>query len=417
MKKFLTRINRNYLLLLLIILVISSIGGYFIVKAIILNEAKETLLGRELLIKNQIFETGKVVDIYPIVEVKKIEKQTQEKPLLKEVYIKDEFENELEPYLEFSNQIKIKDSWYFLKLRQSVFENEDLVIVLVVTLFTMLLLAFAISFFISKKMNKTVWTDFEHNLHRIENFDFDKNKNLNLNPSNIEEFDRLNKVVVQLTEKLKSDYLLLKEFTENASHEIQTPLSIVLLNLEEILQQDLNEGTFKKVIAAINGVKRLSTLNQSLILLTKIENRQFKAEKKVSLNDIIKLKLEEFDTLIESKKLSVEYHADGTLMVMINGQLAELLVNNLLSNAINHNVPGGQIQISINGIELKICNSGEINSLTDEIIFNRFTRGNSTSFGLGLSIVKKICETHNLEIHYFQNESHCFIIRSKSVNN
>jgi signal transduction histidine kinase len=391
----------------------ASIGGYFIVKVLILNEAKETLLGTELLIKSQISETGEVSDIYPIIEVKRINEQTETKPLLKEIYIKDEFEDEMEPYLEYSNQIKINDSWFSIKLRQSLFESEDLVIVLALTLFALLLLAFALSFFISKKMNKTVWAGFEHNLHEIENFDFGNRNDLKLNSSNIEEFDRLNRVVIQLTEKLKSDYLLLKEFTENTSHEIQTPLSIVLMNLEEVLQQDLNEETFKKVVNSINAIKRLSTLNQSLILLTKIENRQFKAEKTLSFKNIINNKLEEFKNLIESKKLNVVFHSGQDFTIEMSEHLADVLLNNLLSNAINHNIAGGRIQISINEKEIKTCNSGNKTSLTDKTIFDRFSRGNSNSFGLGLFIVKKICEIHNLEIHYHQNELHCFTINPK----
>ncbi len=108
-----------------------------------------------------------------------------------------------------------------------------------------------------------------------------------------------------------------------------------------------------------------------------------------------------------------EFRESRIFLVKINDQLAEVLINNLLSNAINHNIEGGIIQISVNENELKICNSGEINSLQDEFIFKRFTKGHSTSFGLGLSIVKKICETHNLEVNYQKNELHCFTIQPK----
>lgn len=411
--KFLTKINRNYFLLLTLILLGVSIAGYFILQAIVLDDTKENLLEKEYLIKKQILETSEVTNIYPIIEVKKIDHKTIEKHFFKEIFIKNELEDELEPFLEYSNQVKIKDSYYSIKLRQSYFESEDLVIILALSLFILLLSAFGISFFITKKMNKTIWADFEHNLQEIEKFSFTENKNLNLLKSDIEEFDRLNKVINNLTEKLKTDYLSLKEFTENASHEIQTPLSIALLNLEEVLQQKLTAEIFKKVVSSINAIKRLSTLNQSLILLTKIENRQFSADKTLIINDIVKRKVQEFATLFETKKLKVELHIEQDFELKINEQLAELLINNLLSNAVNHNITGGSIQISIQKKELKICNTGETNSLTDETIFNRFTKGNSKSYGLGLAIVKNICETHNLEIHYIKNELHCFTINSK----
>jgi len=412
--KFLTKINRNYFLLLTLILIGVSIPGYFVIQVIILKDAKENILEKEYLIEKHLLKTGDVPNIYPTIEVKIIDRKTIEKPLFKEVLIENEHEEELEPFLEYSNQVKIGDQYYSIKLRQSSFERADLAIILALFLFILLLSAFGISFFITKKMNKSIWAEFEHNLREIENFSFSENKKLNLVNSDIEEFDRLDRVVNNLTEKLRSDYLSLKEFTENASHEIQTPLSIVLLNLEEVLQQEMTADTFKKVVSSINAIKRLSTLNQSLILLTKIENRQFKADKILIINDIVRRKVQEFETFFETKKLKIELHLEQDFKLKINEQLAELLIGNLLSNAVNHNIPGGSIRIFIQEKELKICNTGETNSLTDKTIFNRFAKGNSKSYGLGLAIVKNICETYNLEIHYSTNELHCFTITPKS---
>jgi len=412
--KFLTKINRNYFLLLTLILIGVSIPGYFVIQVIILKDAKENILEKEYLIEKHLLKTGDIPNIYPTIEVKIIDRKTIEKPLFKEVLIENENEEELEPFLEYSNQVKIGDQYYSIKLRQSSFERADLAIILALFLFILLLSAFGISFFITKKMNKSIWAEFEHNLREIENFSFSENKKLNLVNSDIEEFDRLDRVVNNLTEKLRSDYLSLKEFTENASHEIQTPLSIVLLNLEEVLQQEMTADTFKKVVSSINAIKRLSTLNQSLILLTKIENRQFKADKILIINDIVRRKVQEFETFFETKKLKIELHLEQDFKLKINEQLAELLIGNLLSNAVNHNIPGGSIRIFIQEKELKICNTGETNSLTDKTIFNRFAKGNSKSYGLGLAIVKNICETYNLEIHYSTNELHCFTITPKS---
>lgn len=411
--KFLTKINRNYFFLLTLILLAVSISGYFIIQAIILNDAKESLLEREFLIKKHILKTGEIPNIYPTVEVKIIDRRVTDKPQFKEVEIENELEKELEPFLEYSSQVKIGDWYYSIKLRQSSFERTDLALILALFLFILLLSAFVISYLISGKMNKSIWAQFEHNLGEIEKFSFDEKQNLNLIKTDIEEFDRLDKVVTDLTKKLRSDYFSLKEFTENASHEIQTPLSIVLLNLEEVLQQDLNSETFQKVVSSINAIKRLSSLNQSLILLTKIENRQFKAEQVIILNDIVRRKISEFEPFFETKKLKVELHSDQDFKLIINEQLAELLIGNLLTNAVNHNIQGGRIHISIQENKLEIYNTGEENSLTDNTIFNRFAKSNSKSFGLGLAIVKNICETYNLEIHYYKNDFHCFIITSK----
>ena len=60
--------------------------------------------------------------------------------------------------------------------------------------------------------------------------------------------------------------------------------------------------------------------------------------------------------------------------------------------------------------KLKICNTGTLNKLTNETIFNRFTKENSQSYGLGLAIVKQICNTHNMTIQYLKSDFHCFVL-------
>lgn len=412
--KFLTKINRSYFITLTIVLLISSVVGYLILHQVILNETKEALLGKANLLKGQIAETGEIPNLYPVIEVKKNHRLDKPGAAFKEIFIYNAEEDEMEPFLEFSIQERIGDSFYSIKLRQSTFENEDLVIILALTISLLLLSSFVILFFIGRRINKTIWSDFEQNLTKIENFDFNEKTDLHLVNSDIEEFDRLNRVVAKLTQKLKSDYMSLREFAEDASHEIQTPLSIARLSLDEILQQNPGKEIFEKVVAAINALKRLSSLNQSLLLLTKIENKQFKADQTISFIHITKRKLEEFDALLQMKKLTVELDFKEDFSVKMNQELAERLFNNLFSNAIHHNREGGTIKIQIKKDEFKICNSGLPNSLDNETIFNRFAKGNSKSHGLGLAIVKKICSTHSLHIHYTKNDLHCFTIHQNT---
>ena len=305
-------------------------------------------------------------------------------------------------------------NWYIVKIRQSSFENEDIILILALTLFILLSSVFMISFSSTRRMNRTAWSGFERNLHEIESYSFRLNKDISLERSDIEEFERLNIAVTDFTSRLKSDYLMLKEFTENASHEIQTPLSIALMNLEEILQHDLKEDVFKKVVTVINSLKRLTTLNQSLILLAKIENMQFKKGSEVSLNEIILRKKEDLSAFIDAKNLDVKIKAEGNFFIRMNVYLSDILIGNLFTNAINHNVTGGMIRIFIKPGFIQICNTGENHALTNKTIFNRFASGNPKSPGLGLAIVRQICETHNLEVQYAKEELHCFTIRIKS---
>jgi len=170
--KFLNKVNRSFLILLTSVLLVSSVAGYFILRYIILDETKESLVEKENLLRKQIVETGEIPNLYPVMEVKELNRLTQRSPEFRMIMIQDDDEDELDPYLEYSNQIKIGDSFYSIKLRQSTFENEDLVIIIAFSLFIILAVAFGILFFISKQTNKTSWVDFEQNLKAIEEFNF-----------------------------------------------------------------------------------------------------------------------------------------------------------------------------------------------------------------------------------------------------
>jgi len=408
--KFLTKINRNYLFLFSLVLVILSITGYFVLKSIILDSTKESLAARSVLIKKQIEETNVIPELKPLIEVVELKEPFREKKQFNQVSYFNPAEKENEIYLEYAENIQIKNKVYQIKIREASVESEDLELSIAIPIFTLLLAAFAISYFITKRLNKTTWNIFEHNLKQIENFDFRKNTEIQLRSSNIDEFDRLNTVVHNLTDKLKRDFLSLKEFTENASHEIQSPLAIASLNLEEILQLELKEEPFKKVVAAIHAIKRLSALNQNLLLLTKIENNQFAATGFIVLNELIQRKIDEFEPLFRERNSTVTFTSQSGFEVKMNPQLAEILLNNLLSNAVNHNFKNGYVNIKADQNELTFCNTGLASVLDNETIFNRFVKGDSKSHGLGLAIVKQICDTHQLKIHYAHNELHCFTI-------
>ena len=408
--KFLTKINRNYLLLFSTGLLVISFAGYFILNKIIKDSTKENLLKQEALIVQQIEENNSLPNLKPLIEVTELLDIQAIKSGFAEIYIYDSLENEQEPYIEYSNIVHVNQKAYLIKIREAAFESEDLAISIGTSILVLLLVAFGISFIITRRLNKTIWQSFEQNLKEMEQFDFRDGSKMLLQSTDIEEFDRLNRVVDSLTGKLKKDYLALKEFSENASHEIQSPLAIALLNLDELLQEDLSEETFRKVLATIKAIQRLSHLNQNLLLLTKIENKQFLPMKEVHFTDLIQQKLEEFDLLFREKNLMVTFKPEEEFSLKMDPTLAGILVNNLLINAVNHNIEQGHITITIEQNKLMFCNTGPSNTLTNQTIFNRFVKDNSKSYGLGLSIVKQICDAHQLEIQYSNSKIHCFTI-------
>jgi hypothetical protein len=105
--RFLAKINRNYVALFAAALFISSLVGYFFLHRVIMDATKESLVERKNLIVAQIKDTGKIPNLYPIVEVEKLDRATGRKPGFKLIMIQNETENEAEPYLEYSEEINI----------------------------------------------------------------------------------------------------------------------------------------------------------------------------------------------------------------------------------------------------------------------------------------------------------------------
>ncbi len=411
--KFLSKINRQYFLILALLLFLVSFIGYFLLSKIIKHEVNEDIQQKEAAIIHEIQSQDNLINLYPLIETKRIQSEEKVPKSYKEIYIYDEDEEDVEPFLEYTNCVKLNEQWYLIKLRHSLWESNDLIIAIAFPLLLLLVLMLALSFLLTKKLNQSLWQNFEENLKLLERYSFQLSDIPQLKDTGIEEFDRMNKTILSMTNKLQKDYQSLKDFTENASHEIQTPLSIVLLNLEEVIQKKHSKETFTQLVSSIKAIKRLSTLNQNLILLTKIENRQFPAEESIQFNEIIQQKIQEYAPLIEKQKLQIELKLDIEFSLVMNEQLAFMLVNNLLSNAIKHNFAEGKISIETQSDLLKICNTGKPNHLNNNSIFNRFSKGNSQSYGLGLSIVKHICDTYKLNIQYSANEIHCFSIQSK----
>jgi signal transduction histidine kinase len=391
---------------------IISIVSYFVLQKNIEDEAKENLTERISVIDKKIQESDILPDIYPIVQAKKVMRtETIAKPFAT-VFISHENNEEYQKYIEYRTISKINGNYYLITVRQSVVENKELLMTIVISLLSILLLTFTLAYFLSKKMTELLWSDFEFNLIQIENFNFHQQHKLILKDTGVEEFDRLNKVVIKLTDKLKKDYHNLKEFSENASHELQTPLAVISTNLEEVLQEDLPKNTSKKVYSTYQAIKKLSKINQGLLLLTKIDNKQFTKSKDISFADMLNKKIEELMPLAESKQITIKTNITNDLKVNANRQLIDILLSNLLSNAIIHNITNGYIKITLQNENLTICNSGKLTGLDNKTIFRRFTKRDSESSGLGLAIAKQICKTSKLDIDYkFTQNEHCIIIK------
>ncbi len=411
--KLLTKLNIRYISYSLVVMLISGIAIYFILSLVINQQMDEQLAGNVQRIQNQLAEYPQTDFFDPLAEIEKIGNKT-ETTFLSDTLIFNEKENELEEYRQIISIKKIGETYYKITVRKSKIESEDLLATLVlVTVLAMLILTFTL-ILVNRKVAQSVWLPFYTNLKIVGQFSINQKKPVNLEPSGITEFDQLNTVLTKLTKQIISDFQNQKQFSEDVSHELQTPIAIINSQLEMLLDEpDLTQQHAETVSKIYESVRRLSKLNKELVLLMKIENKQFPVSETANLAQVFDDKIAEFAELIELKNLSIETNFNSNFEVEMPGLLAEILANNLLMNSINHNLKGGKIIIETDDSFLKISNSGNAAITRPEMLFNRFYKENvsSNSVGLGLAIVKRICDNYLLSIDYsFSENAHTFTL-------
>ena len=411
--KLLTKLTVRYVLFSLAAMAVSGIAIYFVLGHIINYQMDERLNENLRQVENQMRKTPDAVFYDPYIKFTAVENNSSAK-ILSDTLVYNEQEDEYEECRKLSAVISAGDKFYKVEILKSKIESEDLQLTLaLVTILVMLLLTGTL-IYANRLVAKSIWKPFYENLELIRQFSLSGEKPIVLNKSGILEFEQLNQVLEKLTEKIISDFQNQKQFSEDISHELQTPLAIITSQIEALLNDnELQEKHSEKLNSIFNSVQRLTKINKSIILLSKIENNQFYSDEETNLTQLITEKLEEFSELIKLKKLTLETELHNDLIVPIPQTLAEVLLNNLISNSINHNIKGGKIKIEILKNQLKICNSGLTEINQPERIFARFYKGDpsSTSVGLGLAIVKKICDLYHINIEYHFNESsHCFAL-------
>ena len=231
--------------------------------------------------------------------------------------------------------------------------------------------------------------------------------------SHIDEFEELNTAVISMASRVKHDYKNLKTFSENASHELLTPIAVINSKLDTLIQtENFSERQSKLLNDLYTAVNRLNRLNQSLLLLVKIENRLEHAKETINLQALITEMIVQFDEIFQDKNLRITSELNSK-EIYASRYLADILLNNLISNAIRHNSSDGEIKIHLTEESLTISNTGENIALPDDDIFKRFHKSSSSEgSGLGLTISRQICENFNFSLCYkFQQPYHTFIIK------
>jgi signal transduction histidine kinase len=230
----------------------------------------------------------------------------------------------------------------------------------------------------------------------------------------IREFRMLNRAAIEMHERVEQTYQEQKQFIENASHELQTPLAVIRGKLELLTEQEnLNEEDMKIVDNMYGCVTRAVNLNKSLLLLSRIQNEQYTETTLVDMNAYTKEIMMFLPDLYEEKQLHYTLNEQGECHVEMNKDLAQVLLNNLIKNAFVHTPDQGHIDINILPTSVEVINDGT-EPLDESEMYKRFYKGNTRhkgSTGLGLPIVKSICGLYGFELQYSYDGKHHFLLK------
>ncbi len=416
----LTKTTLFFLTIAFFILFIGGIGFYFLFKTMVNREVKMELITEmhQLMLNPKIINSLHKDSIYFALpnqyQIITLNEVKRPKFVFTDTLLFDSIMQRYQSYRMLRYQTKINNQPVQLTISKSLnisdklIENVTIVIFFLSIVFMLCIVVFNNYFF------KRIWGNFFKTIETIQSYNISDNQEVSLPESEISEFNLLNRVLEKMHERIKQDYQNLKEFIENISHEIQTPLAIIKSKIELLTQSEKLDADQLALIQSMQtSTIRLSNLNKSLILLSKIDNNQFPKKERVNITEIIDFHLDNFEEIIKSKNIEITKNYRYPTTILADSDLINVMLLNLLKNALYHNQPSGKLEVNCDTNFLIIKNTGKELEISQDDLFKRFTKSSfkPDSLGLGLAIVKKICDYYHYQIKYtYQNEYHTITI-------
>jgi signal transduction histidine kinase len=427
--KLITRYNRVNLLTTVVVMLITGIIYYQAISLILISQLEKDLVVEE----NEIFEYVTLNHHLPQV-FKSNDQQitfTEAQPgSVKRRFINTVYRNynnvkyakrhhhhdedeEFEAGRGLITSVTANGKYYKVLIVVSTVEAEDLIKIIFGITAGVILLLFVTLYVTNRLLLNRLWQPFYDLLKELRLFNITDNKDIPLEKTNIDEFEELNQAIIGMSTRVKGDYKELKTFTENASHELLTPIAVINSKLDTLIQTDNFTLQQSKLLSDLySAVSKLTRLNQSLLLLVKIENRLLENNEYVDLKLHIEDLLIQFEEIFLDKEIKVSCNLNEKEL-FTSTYLIDILLNNLLSNAIRHNHPGGEIRIKLDSTSLVVQNTGPSGQLKQDQIFVRFHKSTeSEGSGLGLTISRQICENLKFRLSYsYDTPYHIFTVK------
>ncbi len=413
--KLLTKYSVVNLLIMTTIFIVSALLLNKFFREILITEMNADLTGVQTKVEDYVKQYKSFPRGYPLDEEQLRYESTGNQKITRNITLTQMFsqrENKMHNFMKLDFPLRLHNVWHKVTIAKPVEGMHHLSRALISISIAAILLIIFVSVLLNYFLLRRLWRPFFQSMNIMRNFKLGEPGTLNFPKTSTNEFSFMNESLLLATGKARQDYLLLKQFTENASHEIQTPLSIIRSKLDMIIQEeDLSQKQSELAKEAYDSIKKLSRLNQSLLLLAKIENQQFGNKEEINLQQKVNEKIKDFRELWQSHHLKYTSEINESFCC-IHPELLDILLNNLFSNASNHNINNGFINVTLEKNILTVSNSGS-SSLDENKLFTRFykTSVNSNHNGLGLSIIKQIIIVSGFSINYhFDDNTHRFTV-------
>lgn len=416
--KLLNRSIKPYLIYSFIVIVIVVPVIYFAIQHIVYEEVDEGLMAQKEEIKTNFRNADKNVAV-PESAIAGFQltpsSSINAKDSFFNIAVFDKISGENIPYRVLKSNVQIAGKPYSLQLKRSLIDNEDLIQSIAFAMIILLMLIVVGFVVINRIISKKIWKPFYNTVKQLNEYHLEKKDVPQFEKTKIDEFRDLNNSISSLINRNISVFQSQKEFTENAAHEMHTPLAVLQGKIELLMQtQPLNAEQADLISGLADANQRINKLNKSLLLLTKIENNQFEEKEKIDLGQTLEKIVSQFEFVNDKKNIAVSNNA-GPMTIEANRMLVEILVSNLLSNAIRHIPDSGKIEIDLqNSSLLTISNTAKNGPLDQSKIFERFQKSSdeSDSTGLGLAIASKICTLYNYHLNYeYTGKMHSFSVQ------
>ncbi|WP_338877460.1 HAMP domain-containing sensor histidine kinase (plasmid) [Spirosoma sp. SC4-14] len=292
---------------------------------------------------------------------------------------------------------------YQIALQQSYLEFDEIAQTLSVGVIVCFLVVLALLVLADILVTRRIWQPFYGIIRQLKQYRIDGPDDAAFPTSDVYEFTLLSQSFDEMSRRSRRQYAQQKQFTDNASHEMQTPLSVLSFELDLLLQSErLNEADLDHIQRSQQAVKRLSAMNQSLLLLARIDNQQFIHNESVALVELVDQIITGYSDYATHKGITLKRLFTQQPSRLMNRQLADVLFSNLIKNAIRHGDPNSSILVQIGSNQFMITNQGDPLPFPVEQLFDRFVRNQALpqSTGLGLALVKEIAEQYGMKVHY-----------------